>query len=175
MCVFLFCTNFRICVFTFKRNYGKIQSDDIIGKGAREVQISLKKYLSSFIKSFASFLMVILLCVAVIFIDGIDTGVFLVIVLPVAFLMLLLRSVYYLAMFFVFKKKCMGITPIECVVSNWETGFFRYSGSIIVNIEGKEYSTSAYFSHTECKELVGKTISCTIIDDMLLVFEIKEQ
>lgn len=173
MCAFLFSTNIRICVFTFKRNYGKIQLEDIIGKGARALQLSLRKYLSSFIKSFASFLVVILLCVSVVFIDGINTGVFLALVLPISSLILLFPAIYYLAMFFVFKKKCIGVTPMECTIATWEAGFFRYSGSIVVRIDEKEYSTSAYFSHAECRELVGKSALCAIIDDTLIVYEIK--
>ena len=76
-------------------------------------------------------------------------------------------------MFFVFKKKCVGVTPTECTIATWEAGFFRYSGSIVIRIDEKEYSTSAYFSHAECRELVGKSALCAIIDDTLIVYEIK--
>ena len=75
---------------------------------------------------------------------------------------------------FVFKKKCESATPVDGVIANWEAGFFRYTGAVIVNVDDKEYSTSAYFSNEEAKEMVGKTVSYAIISDTLFIYEVKE-
>lgn len=80
---------------------------------------------------------------------------------------------YYLIMFFVLKRKCKNVTPKDGVISNWEAGFYRYTGGVIIKIDDTEYSTSAYFSNEECKELIGKTISYAIIDETLFIYEIK--
>ena len=78
-------------------------------------------------------------------------------------------------MFFIYKKKCKGFTPAEGVIMNWEPGFYRYTGSVIIKVDNKEYSTSAYFNYEDCKELVGKTISYAIIDEILFIYRIIEQ
>ena len=77
-------------------------------------------------------------------------------------------------MFFIFKNKCKSSDVAEGVVANWQTGFYRYTGSVIVKVDDKEYSTSAYFSHEECKELVGKTVLYAIIDELLFIYKIKD-
>ena len=77
-------------------------------------------------------------------------------------------------MFFVFKKKCESATPVDGVIANWEAGSFRYTGAVIVKVDDKEYSTSAYFSNEEAKEMVGKTVSYAIISDTLFIYEVKE-
>ncbi len=55
-----------------------------------------------------------------------------------------------------------------------EGGFFRYTGAVIIKTDDKEYSTSAYFSQEEAKEMVGKKVSYAIISDTLFIYEIKE-
>ena len=137
------------------------------------MEVSLKKYLISALKWFAAFLFIIVLCIAVCFIDTIDKELFFAIIIPISCIVLLLPAGYYTTMFFVFKKKCRNFTPVEGVITNWETGFYRYSGSVIVEIDGKEYSTSSYFSHEECKELVGKMISYAIINETLFIYDFK--
>ena len=74
----------------------------------------------------------------------------------------------------VFKKKCESVTPVDGVIANWEAGFFRYTGAVIVKVDDKEYSTSAYFSNEEAKEMVGKTVSYAIISETLFIYEVKE-
>ena len=77
-------------------------------------------------------------------------------------------------MFFVYKNKCKNFTPVEGVITNWEAGFYRFTGGVIIKVDDKEYSTSAYFSNEECKELVGKSISYALIDETLFIYEIKD-
>jgi len=137
--------------------------------------LSLKKYLVSALKFSIAFTFLTLICIGVSLVDTIDTGVFVVIVIPVSVIMLLLPAGNYFALFFAYRKKCTAIIPEEGIVANWEAGYFRGSGSIIVIVNGVEFSTSAYFRHDECKDLVGKTILYTIFDDTLFVYEIKEQ
>lgn len=134
------------------------------------MELSLKKYLISALKFFASFLLSAILCFVLCFIG--NNEAFVLIVLPIACMILLLLAGYYFAMFLNFRKKCSNFMPVEGVVFNWEAGS-KFSGSIIVNVEGEEYSTSSYFSYEECKALVGKTISYAIIDETLFVYEIK--
>lgn len=88
---------------------------------------------------------------------------------------LLLPGSYYLAMFFLYRSKCKTFTLQEGNIINWEAGFFRYTGKVILEIDGVEYSTSAYFSTDECKELVGKRISYAIINETLFIYNIKDQ
>ena len=134
------------------------------------MELSLKKYLASALKFFASFLLSAILCFVLYFIGENES---LVLIVPtIACMILLLLAGYYFAMFLVYRKKCANFIPVEGTVFNWEAGS-KFSGSIILSVEGKEYSTSSYFSYEECKELVGKTISYAIIDETLFVYEIK--
>ncbi len=135
--------------------------------------LSLKKYLTSALKWLIAFVLVGVMCLSVCFVDNIDTGVFLAIVVPISCIALLLPGGYYLARFLAFKKKYMNVVPVEGVIANWEAGDYRYTGRIIVNVDGKEYSTSSYFNYEECKELVGKTVSYAIIDEILFIYEVK--
>ena len=137
--------------------------------------LSLKRYLMFSLKLFAMLVFIGVICLGICFVDTIDTGVFLGLIIPVISMFLLLPAGYYFVMFLIFKKKCMNSTPVEGVVTNWETSsFYRYTGCIIVNVDGREYSSSAYFSCHECKELVGKTITYAIIDETLFIYEVKD-
>lgn len=138
------------------------------------MKLSLKKYLTASLKWFAPFVFIGLVCLFLWLADTIDTGMFLFIAVVIDGIFLLPPAGYYFVMFLVFRKKCTNFTPVEGIVANWKTGFYRYTGSIIVNVDGKEYSTSAYFSNEECKELVGKTISYAIIGETLFIYEIKD-
>ena len=86
--------------------------------------------------------------------------------------MLLIPGTYYLITFFIFKGKCKGVTPSEGIISNWKSGFYRYTGKVIIDIDDNEYSTAAYFASDECERLVGKTVSYAIINDKLFIYEI---
>lgn len=90
------------------------------------------------------------------------------------FVMLLLPGAFYLIMFFVYRNKCADITPKDGIIANWKSGFFRYTGALIIKEDDKEYSTAAYFNIEEAKDMVGKTASYVIIDETLIVYEIKE-
>ena len=134
--------------------------------------ISLKKYLSTAFKWLIPFVFLEILIFILYFTELVQAGLF-AIINAMDIICLLLPGAYYLIMFFVFRVKSKNFTPLEGVISNWETGFYRYTGSVILKIEDNEYSTSAYFSNEECKKLVGKTIFYAIINDILFIYEIK--
>lgn len=137
------------------------------------MELSLKKYLSFALKWLIPFaLLEILICV-LFFTSVIKSGLFAFIFI-INIICLLLPGAYFITMFFIFKRKCKRFTPIDGVIANWEAGFYRYTGSVIICSDGKEYSTSAYFSQEECKELVGKSVSYAIIDEMLFLYSIND-
>lgn len=134
---------------------------------------SLKKYFFTALKWLTPFVLLEILICILYFTGNVEATLFAIInIVDVVFL--LLPGIYFLIMFFVFKKKCKGFTPAEGKIANWEAGFYRYTGSVIIKVDGKEYSTSAYFSNYECRELVGKNVSYAIIDDTLFIYDIKE-
>lgn len=136
-------------------------------------KLTLSKYLTTSLKWLAPFAFLeILICV--LYFSGIAEATLFAMINVVNFVCLLLPGGYYLTMFIVFKKKCENATPVDGVIVNWEAGFFRYTGAVIVKVDDKEYSTSAYFSNEEAKELVGKTVSYAIIADALFIYEIVE-
>ena len=136
-------------------------------------KLTLSKYLTTALKWLTPFaLLEILICV--LHFSGIAEATLFAMINVVNFVFILFPGSYYLTMFFVFKKKCESVTPVDGVIANWEAGFFRYTGAVIVKVDDKEYSTSAYFSNEEAKEMVGKTVSYAIIADTLFIYEIKE-
>lgn len=137
------------------------------------MEYSLKKYLFTALKWLTPFVLLELLICILYFTGNVEVALFTIInIVDIVFL--LLPGICFLIMFFVFKKKCKSFTPVEGMIANWESGFYRYTGSVIIKINDKEYSTSAYFSNDECKELVGKIISYAIIDETLFIYDIKE-
>lgn len=137
------------------------------------MEYSLKKYLFTALKWLTPFVLLELLICILYFTGNVEETLFTIInIVDIVFL--LLPGIYFLIMFFVFKKKCKSFTPVEGMIANWESGFYRYTGSVIIKVDGKEYSTSAYFSNYECRELVGKNVSYAIIDDTLFIYDIKE-
>lgn len=136
------------------------------------MKLSLKKYLIFALKWLCPFAFLeILICL--LRFTGIADGTLFAMVSVANIVCRLLPGAYYLIMFFVFKKKCENFMPTDAVITNWEAGFFRYTGGVIANVDGKEYATSAYFTQEEAKEMVGKNVSCAIIDDTLFIYEIK--
>ena len=135
--------------------------------------LSLKKYLASALKWLIPFALLEVLLVVLRLTESAEAELFAMVTMVSVFC-LLLPGGYFLTMFFVYRKRCKSFSPTEGVIVNWQAGFYRYTGSVIVNVDGKEYSTSAYFSQEECKELVGKAISYAIIDETLFIYEIKE-
>ena len=109
-------------------------------------KLSLSKYLATSLKWLIPFVLLETL-ICVLHFSGIAQATLFAIVNVANFICLLLPGGYYITMFFVFKKKCESATPVDGVIANWEAGFFRYTGAIIVTVEDKEYSTSAYFSN----------------------------
>lgn len=136
--------------------------------------LSLKRYLMNSLKLLAIYAFIGVIGLLMCFVHNSDVEVFLAIAIPAASLLLLLPAGYYFVMFLVYKKKCMNFTPVEGVIANWEIGLFRHTGCVIVNVDGKEYSSPSYFSYYDCKELVGKTISYAIIDETLFIYEVKD-
>jgi len=135
--------------------------------------LSLKKYLIFALKWFLPFVFIGAICIVLLISGVIDTGMFLFIAVAINGIFLLLPAGYYFAMYLSFRKKCEKYAPLKGVVANWEAGFYRYTGSIIVKVDDTEYSSSACFSYEECRELVGKTVSYAIIDEILIIYEIE--
>ena len=137
------------------------------------MKLSLKKYLTYSLKWLLPFTFLEIF-IGVLRFTGVVEATLFVLVNIINLVCLLIPGVYYLAMFFVFKRKCGSFTPSEGVITNWEAGFFRYSGKVIIKTKEGEYSTSAYFSRYEAKETVGKTVSYAVIDETLFIYEVKE-
>ena len=137
------------------------------------MELSLRKYLSFALKWLIPFAFLEILICILFFTSVIKSGLF-AFIFVINIICLLLPGAYFLTMFFIFKKKCKCFTPIDGVIVNWEAGFYRYTGSVIINSDGKEYSTSSYFTNEECKGLVGKHVSYAIIDEMLFIYEIND-
>ena len=136
------------------------------------MELSLKRYLSTALKWLIPFVLLEIFIFLLYFLRIAEAGLF-AIVNVANLVCLLLPGTYFLVMFFVYKKKCKNFTPVEGVIANWEAGFYRYTGSVIIKVGDREYSTSAYFSNEECTELVGKSISYAIIDETLFIYDIK--
>ncbi len=137
------------------------------------MELSLRKYLSTALKWLIQFVLLETLICLLSFTKTIRTGV-LVVVNIADFVCLLLPGMYFLIMFFIFKNKCKKVVPADGVITNWEQGFYRHTGGVIIKVNDNEYSTSAYFSTEECKDLVGKSVSYAIINETLFIYEIKE-
>ena len=100
-------------------------------------------------------------------------GEFAAILSAVTLLCLFLPGAYYLVMFFRYRKSCKDHTPVRGVITNWQTGFFRGCGGVILKLGDKEYSTASVFSYDECKEMVGKTVSYALIDEDLFLYAVE--
>ncbi len=137
------------------------------------MELSLKKYLSFALKWLIPFAFLEILICVLFFASIIKSGLFAFLFI-ISIICLLLPGAYFLTMFFIFKKKCKRFTPVDGVIANWQSGFYRYTGSVIIKADDKEYSTSAYFTNEECKELVGKSVSYAIIDETLFIYEIND-
>ncbi len=133
---------------------------------------SLKKYLIYAFLFLAPFILIMGVCLLLNLTNGYKYSITIAVVSLFSVLALLMPSLYYFYMYFKFKIKSKKITPTQGVISNWEHGFFRYTGAIIIKIDDKEYSTSAYFNYDDAKELVGKSILYSIIDEVLIIYEI---
>lgn len=137
------------------------------------MKLPLKKYRATALTQLLPFVLLEAFIGLLFVTKAVGSGVFAVVTLANVFC-LLLPGAYFLILFFLFKSKCKNVAPVDGVIANWSAGFYRHTGSVIVKQDEKEYSTSAYFSAEECKELVGKHVSYAIIDETLLIYEIKE-
>ena len=137
------------------------------------MELSLRRYLISAVKWLSLFIaMQALIIICLIFEVGKRGSIITASI--ISFLILLPFGIYYLFLFFYFKKKIKTAVPAEAVITNWAAGSFRYTGKVILNLDGKEYETASYFSQQEAKETVGKTVVYTIIDETLFIYEIKD-
>ena len=69
-------------------------------------------------------------------------------------------------------REAEKMPPCAGTVFNWEARS-HFTGAIIVNHEGKEFSSPGFFTHEEAKEAVGKEICYCILNDTLFIMEIK--
>jgi hypothetical protein len=109
------------------------------------MELSLKKYLSTALKWLTPFVFLELLICILYFTSITEAGLFAIINI-VNIVCLLIPGAYFLIMFFVYKQKCKNFIPTEGVISNWQTGFYRYTESVIVKVDDKEDSTSSLWS-----------------------------
>ena len=103
------------------------------------MELSLKKYLTAALKWLIPFLLLEFL-IGILRLAGIAETESFALISAVNVLFLLLPGMCFLAMFFVFKKKCKSFIPAEGVIANWNSGFYRYTGSVIIKIDEKEFS-----------------------------------
>lgn len=135
------------------------------------MKISLNKYLTYAVGLLLAFTGIGALSALIwIFDDDSFQNIFFVAIIVVG---LLVPSLYYFYLFFKLKKKSVDVILRDAVVCNWESSG-RYSGRIIIKVDDKEYKTSAYFSHQECKDMVGQTVLYAIIDGVLFIDSVKE-
>lgn len=87
---------------------------------------------------------------------------------------LFLPGLYFLVMFWVFRRKSANAVPRDGVITNWGAGFYRYTGRVVIQSDGNTYATSAYFSADECQALVGTAVSYAIIDETLFLYALHE-
>lgn len=87
---------------------------------------------------------------------------------------LFLPGLYFLVMFWVFRRKSANAVICDGVIANWEAGFYRHTGRVVIQTGGDAYATSAYFSTDECQALVGVAVSYAIIDETLFLYALNE-
>lgn len=140
-----------------------------------EKNLSLKKYFNTGLGNAAMFACCfLLLLVAGIAINDKDAWLPLVAAMLFTALWLLTPSVCYFSMYYRYKKKCVGLLPREGVVQNWSlSSFDRFKGSVMIKDGGREYHSSSIFSKDEAREMVGKTVYYIILDDTLIIYEVK--
>ena len=135
------------------------------------MKISLNKYLTYAVGLLLAFIGIVALSALIWIFDDVSFQLYFLVVISVVGL--LVPSLYYFYLFFKLKKKSVDIILRDAVVCNWEsTG--RYSGRIIIEVGGEEYHSSSYFSHQECKDMVGQTVAYAIIDGILFIDSVKE-
>ncbi|MBP3347126.1 MAG: hypothetical protein J6L92_00015 [Clostridia bacterium] len=136
---------------------------------------SFRKYLMDFLKWLGVFALAIMLLFTMGLVKSADRDVitmFVWLICGLAFIPYMLYSIYRVV------TDARGIKtakPIKAEVKNWGSGYMRGSGYVEVIIDGNTYSTPSYFSHEEAKSLVGRQISCCIINDGLFIFSIDEE
>lgn len=135
------------------------------------MKISLNKYLTYAVGLLLAFIGIVALSALIWIFDDVSFQLYFLVVISVVGL--LVPSLYYFYLFFKLKKKSVDIILRDAVVYNWESSG-KYSGRIIIKDDGKEYKTSAYFSHQECKDMVGQTVAYAIIDGILFIDSVKE-
>ncbi len=133
----------------------------------------LKKYLKCGVVQVLIFIGLLLMCiVGAIIIDN-DASVALVLPGLVACGMYLIPGLYYITRYFSYKKHLEQMTVKDGVIWNWELGHLRTNGAVAVKEDDREYLSSAIFSRDEAKNMVGSTIRYAIVDDELVIIQVK--
>jgi len=83
----------------------------------------------------------------------------------------LIPFLYYLIRGLTVEKEAEKQPVFTGTVFNWQAGFLRSSGAIIVLHGGKEYISPAFFTQTEAKEAVGTRLQYCILGETLFIFE----
>lgn len=133
--------------------------------------LSLKRFLFAALKRLIPFVCLEVLIVALFAAQIAGESLFAVVSLVNA-VFLLFPGVTYLAQYVYYGKRCLGLTPTEGVVKTWQTGFFRYTGGLTVQVGGRDYETAACFGYDECRELIGKTVRCAVVGETVILYEV---
>lgn len=83
----------------------------------------------------------------------------------------LVPAIYFFVLALSSSNKSKKLEKRTCKVTNWNS-WARVFGCACVILDGKEYTTHAYFIGSEAQALVGKEISCCFIDETLFIFEV---
>ena len=82
---------------------------------------------------------------------------------------MLIPCLCYLIRGFTVEKEVKKQPVFIGTVFNWDEGFFRSSGAIIVKHEGKEYSSPPFFTQKEAKESVGTSLQYCLLGETLFI------
>ena len=81
--------------------------------------------------------------------------------------------IYYIYSYYSYGKKALGIEAQIGTIKNWNvSGYRARCASVVLCVDGKEYSSPNYFGIYEAQEMVGKQVSYIIIEDTLLIYAI---
>ncbi len=131
-------------------------------------KLSLKKYRNMALKYFAAAAFIELFGIFSGMLEGLEIELSLIIATVICVIFLVIPGFVWLGLFFSYRKKSANVEPRVGYIKNWEAT--RRMGKVVMIVDGKEVATPAYFSHSEAKELVGKTVEFAVFEDVLFLF-----
>lgn len=133
----------------------------------------LKRYLKHGVIQVLIFIGLLLMCIVGAIIIDSEASAALILPGMVAGGLYLIPGVYYIIRYFSYKKHLEQMSVRDGVIWNWELGYLRTNGAVAVKEDDREYLSSAIFSRDEAKDMVGSTISYAIVDDELVIIQVK--